>query len=111
VAATLLAYLMAMVLAISGALKLKSSNRLGLGIAPGSVLELVMALMLAAAPLMAWRVPTWFFACAIALVIGSSTHHAFLLGAARRRRKASEAKRLEFHVLHQMPGGLGDREE
>ena len=98
--ATLLAYLMAMVLAVSGALKLRSATRLGIGILPGPVLEMGTALVFAAAPLLAWRLPAWLFAGGIVLVVASSSRHALLLRTMRQHREASEARRLEAHVKY-----------
>jgi hypothetical protein len=108
VGATLLAYLMAMVLAISGALKLRSATRLGIGILPGPVLELFAALLLAAAPLMAWGLPAWLLVGGIVLLVASSTHHGLLLRAARRGREASEARRLEAHLKYPKSSDRGD---
>ena len=98
--ATLLAYLLAVVLAVSGALKLRAAARLGIGLLPGPLLEMIVAVAVAASPLMAWDLPIWLLVGAIVLLVASSTHHALLLRDVRRRRRASESVRLEAHVRY-----------
>jgi hypothetical protein len=97
---TFLAFLLASLLATSGVVKVRSGHRVGLGILPGTVLELVGALALAAMAASAEPLPGWTVAGALVLFLVSSAHHVSQVRVIRRRRKENEGGRLAAYVRY-----------
>jgi hypothetical protein len=97
---TLLAYLLAAMLAVSGALKARSGARLGIGLVPGALIELMAGVAVAAVPLMGRALPVWLIVAAVSLVIASSAHYGLVLRRIRQRREASEGGRLAAYVKY-----------
>ncbi len=88
----------AVLLVLSGAVKARASVRLGLGTPIFSLLELLVAVILAGLAMGATAgsaAGVWLAAAGVALLLGSSVHHAGVVRDRRRRREASEARRLE----------------
>lgn len=101
---TFLLFFTAGLVAASSVLKLRSTSRVGLGLRPLAILELVAALGLAAlglpgslsgSPLARWAVPV-----AILLLVVSSVDHALRLRAWRLARAESEGGRLAAYVKY-----------
>lgn len=99
-----LLFLAAAMLAVSGAMKLRATSRMGTGLAPLALLEMVVAVAiaflalpgpLAGTPILRWSVPA-----AVLLLVGSSVDHALRLREHRRRRAASEERRLRSFLQH-----------
>jgi len=92
-----------LLLLVSGAVKLRSGHRAGLGLQPLTLLELLSAGVLclgaaaglAAAPIAAVLVPM-----GTVLVVASSVHFWTRLSAHRRQREITEARRLETYVKY-----------
>ena len=91
-----------LMLAVSGALKIRGTSRFGLGVSPLALLELgaAVGLMFLALPgadragtLVRLSVP-----CAVVLLVVSSVDHARRLGAQRRHRADTEGSRLVRHI-------------
>ena len=91
-------------LAVSGVLKVRGSERSGLGLSPFALLELgaAVGLMFLALPgsdragmLVRWSVP-----CAVVLLVISSIDHGRRLGVQRRHREDTEGGRLVRHVRY-----------
>lgn len=101
---TFLLFITAALVAISGGLKLRSTSRVGLGLAPLAVLEMVAALGLAALVLPSrWSgttVERWSVPVAIVILIASSIDHAIRLRSHRRARAETEAGRLVNYVRY-----------
>ncbi len=97
---TALAFLMAALLALSGALKARSGLRVGIGILPGVLLELVVAIGFAAVPLVGRTPPLWVFVLGTALLVGSSLHYATVIRRLARSRESSEGGRLAAYVKY-----------
>jgi hypothetical protein len=100
VGVTLLSWLLAAMLAVSGALKARSGARLGIGVLPGAMAELLLGVGFAATPLFAVSLPVWAILFAVLLLLGSSIHYAVVLRRIRRRREESEAGRLAAYVRY-----------
>lgn len=101
---TFLLFVTAAMLALSGGLKLRSTSRIGLGLAPLALLEMLAAILLGAmilpnaltgTPIERWSVPG-----AILVLIGSSVDHWYRLRAYHRRRAESEGGRLASYVRY-----------
>lgn len=91
----------AILLALSGAVKARASVRLGLGTSVPSLLELFAAVLLAGmamGPGAGSGLGVWLAALAVALLVGSSLRHARVVKGRRLRREASEGRRLEAFV-------------
>jgi hypothetical protein len=97
---TLLAFLLAALLATSGAVKVRSGRRVGLDVLPGTALELIAALGLPGMAVSTGRLPGWLLVGSLLLFFASSTHHVRHLRAIRRRRDASEGGRLAAYVRY-----------
>lgn len=97
-----LATLTAILLFISGGLKLRSSRRVGLGIAPLPLIEIVVGLLVGMAGMAAaaagTTLPRWSLPVALLLLLVSTGHHATRLGEHRRRRAETEGGRLRTHL-------------
>lgn len=111
---TFLLFVTAGLVAISGGLKLRSTSRVGLGMSPLALLEMVAAVMLAAlilpGPLSGTAVVRWAVPAAVLLLVVSSVEHAMRLRAYRRTRAESEGGRLATYVkyLSELPDAHGD---
>jgi hypothetical protein len=105
---TLLAYLLAAMLAVSGALKARSGARLGIGLLPGALLELLAGVAIAALPLFGGRLPVWVVVGAVVVVVASSAHYALVLRRIRLRREDSEGGRLAAYVKYLSEPGRND---
>ena len=98
-----LLFLTSAMLLMSGAVKIRSTARAGLGQAPLSLLELLAALGMAIAALPgvgeALAAP-WAVLGSFALLLVSSTSHAFRIRAHHERRSETEAGRLANYVKY-----------
>jgi drug/metabolite transporter superfamily protein YnfA len=109
---SLLLLLTSAMLAVSGAVKLRSAARRGSGLSLLALGEMLVAVALAwlalpgvsGAPFTRWAVPG-----AVLLLLGSSAHHGLRLGAYRRRRAESEGGRLVNYVRYISGTGGGSR--
>jgi hypothetical protein len=99
-----LATITAILLVVSGGMKLRSSRRLGLGIGLMPVVELVFGLLIGMAGLAAavgsFPLPRWSIPVAVLLVLVSTGHHASRLSERRRSRAETEGGRLASHVRY-----------
>jgi O-antigen/teichoic acid export membrane protein len=103
---TLLVFLTCALLAVSGAVKLRATSRIGMRTSLLSVSEMAVALAFAGlafvsgaeAPYLAWSVPV-----GLLLFIVSSWRYALRFRDHGRRRVASEGARLEQHVRQSTP--------
>lgn len=111
---TFLLFVTAALVAVSGGLKLRSTSRVGLGVRPLALLEMVAAVVLATlilpSPLSGTVVVRWAVPAAILLLVLSSVDHAARLRAYRKARADSEGGRLATYVkylseLHHDDGG------
>ncbi len=88
----------AVLLALSGAVKARASARLGLGTPILSLMELLAALVVAGVavgPAAGSAVGAWLAASGVAFLVFSSVRHARLVRDRRLRREASEGRRLQ----------------
>jgi hypothetical protein len=100
---TVLLILTSAMLAVSGAVKLRTTSRVGLGLAPLALLEIAVAVLLTISAVpgapgarqVRWLVPT-----AVALLLTSSVQHGLRLGAYRSRRSETEGGRLASYVRY-----------
>lgn len=101
---SMLLFATAAMLAASGGIKLRTTSRSGLGLAPLALSEMAVAVALGAlalpGPLLGGVVVRWSVPAAVLLLIGSSIDHALRLRAYRRRRAESEERRLASFVKH-----------
>lgn len=97
---TLLAFFLASLLVTSSVVKMRSGQRIGLGVLPGTVLELLGALGVAVVGVTTGRLPGWAVAGALVLFLLSSAHHVGRVRAIRRRRQESEGGRLAAYVRY-----------
>lgn len=99
-----LLFVTAALVAASSLIKLRSTSRVGLGLRPLALLELLAGLALAVlvlpGPLSGTSVVRWAVPVAIGLVLVSSLDHAFRLRAYRRARADSEGGRLAAYVKY-----------
>lgn len=96
-----LLFSVAVLLVVSGAVKARAASRLGLGPPILALIELFVALMLAAVAVsgvLGGVLGPWLAMAGVALVLGSSVRHALAVRDQRRRREASEARRLESYL-------------
>lgn len=111
---TFLLFVTAALVAVSGGLKLRSTSRVGLGVRPLALLELLSALILAGlilpSPLSGSALVRWSVPVAILLLVVSSVDHALRLRAYHRSRAESEGGRLATYVkyLSELPGEEGN---
>ena len=99
-AMTFLAFLLAALLIASGVVKVRSGQRAGLGLLPGTLVELVGAVVLAGSAMATGRLPAWAVVAALGIFFASSLHHVGRLRAIRRRREESEGGRLAAYVKY-----------
>lgn len=97
---TFLAFLLAALLVTSSVVKIRSGQRVGLGLLPGTLLELAGALALAGGAVATGSLPGWAVALALVLFFASSVHHVGRLRDLRRRREESEGGRLAAYVKY-----------
>lgn len=101
---TFLLFVTAALVAVSGGLKLRSTNRVGLGFAPLALLEMVvamgLALMILPSPVTGTAVVRWSVPMAIVIVIVSSIDHFLRLRRYRKARADSEGGRLATYVRY-----------
>lgn len=101
---TFLLFVTAALVAVSGGLKLRSTNRVGLGFAPLALLEMAVAMGLALtilpSPLTGTTVERWSVPVAILIVIVSSIDHFVRLRRYRKARAESEGGRLATYVKY-----------
>jgi hypothetical protein len=97
---TFLAFLLAALLIASGVVKVRSGQRAGLGLLPGTLVELVGAVVLAGSAMATGRLPAWAVVAALGIFFASSLHHVGRLRAIRRRREESEGGRLAAYVKY-----------
>lgn len=100
---TVLLFLTAAMLAVSGAVKLKATARAGLGLAPLALLEMAAAVGLAILALPGMPAETlsrWSVPAAVLLLLGSSVSHAIRQRTHRRRRAETEGGRLANYLKH-----------
>lgn len=97
-----LATLTAILLFVSGGLKIRSSRRLGLGMGLMPLAEVVLGLVVGMAGMAATvggvSLPRWSIPIAVLLVLVSTGHHATRLSERRRRRAETEGGRLQTHL-------------
>lgn len=96
-----LLFSVAVLLVVSGAVKARSASRLGLGSPILALTELLVAVMLAAVAVsgaLGSVLGPWLAIGGVGLVLGSSVRHALAVRDQRRRREASEARRLESYL-------------
>lgn len=96
-----LLFSVAVLLVVSGAVKARSASRLGLGPPILALTELFVAVILAAVAVsgaFGAVLGPWLAMAGVALVLGSSVRHALAVRDKRRRRDASEARRLEVYL-------------
>jgi fatty acid desaturase len=96
-----LLFSVAVLLVVSGAVKARSASRLGLGPPVLALTELFAAVVLAAiavSGMLGAVLGPWLAMAGIALVLGSSVRHALAVRDRRRRREASEGRRLEAYL-------------
>lgn len=96
-----LLFSVAVLLVVSGAVKARSASRLGLGPPILALTELFVALALAGVAVsgaLGGVLGPWLAMAGVALVLGSSVRHALAVRHQRRRREASEARRLEAYL-------------
>jgi hypothetical protein len=100
----ILLFTTAAMLAVSGAVKLRATSRIGMGLAPLALLEMAVALALGflalPGPLSGSALLRWSVPLALLLLVGSSVDHAVRLRALRRRRTESEQRRLASFVKY-----------
>jgi len=105
----ILLFTAAALLAVSGALKLRSTARIGLGPAPLALAEMAAALGLAFLalpnPFFGTAFARWSVPAAILLLVGSSIDHAVRLRELRRRRAESEERRLATFIEYGLRSG------
>lgn len=110
---TFLLFVTAALVAVSGGLKIRSTARVGLGISPLALLEMVLAVGLAVmilpSPLSGSTLERWAVPLAIGVLVVSSVEHAFRLRAYRKARAESEGGRLATYVkyLSELPTDEG----
>lgn len=101
---SILLFITAAMLAVSGAVKLRATSRIGMGLAPLALLEMAMAVALGflalPGPLTGSALLRWSVPVALLLLVGSSVDHAMRLRAQRRRRAESEERRLASFVKY-----------
>ncbi len=101
---TFLLFVTAALVAVSAGLKLRSTARVGLGLAPLALLEMAMAVALGVlvlpSPLSGTAVERWSVPVAIVVLVVSSVDHAFRLRRYRRARAESEGGRLATYVRY-----------
>jgi hypothetical protein len=103
-----LLFSMALLMGVSGAVKARSSARLGLGSPVGALVELVAAVGLAFVAVSAGagtRIGPWLAVGGLILTLGSSVRHASRMREHRRRRDATEERRLEAYLRIRTSGG------
>lgn len=99
----LLLFLTSAMLAVSGAVKLRSTARRGSGpslLALGEIIVAAALAWLALPGVSGAALPRWVVPAAVLLLLGSSVHHGLRLGAYRRRRAESEGGRLVNYVRY-----------
>lgn len=100
----MLAALTAILLFVSGGMKLRSSRRLGLGIGPLPIAEVATGLLIGMAGMASavggFTLPRWSIPVAIVFVLVSTAHHATRLSERRQRRAETEGGRLASHVRY-----------
>lgn len=101
---TFLLFLTAALVALSAGLKLRSTSRVGLGLAPLAMLEMATAMGLAVlvlpSPLSGTAVERWAVPVAVAILVVASIDHALRLRAYRSARAESEGGRLATYVKY-----------
>ena len=102
-----LLFSVAVLLAVSGAVKARASARLGFGVPVLSLTELLMAVVAAALAVsgaVGSGAGPWVAVAGVALLVVSSVRHARAVRQQRRWREASEARRLETYLQMARPG-------
>lgn len=101
---TFLLFVTAAFVAVSAGLKLRSTARVGLGLAPLAIVEMVSAiglvLLVLPGPLSGTAVERWAVPVAIAILIVSSIDHAVRLRDYSKVRAESEGGRLATYVKY-----------
>lgn len=104
----------ALLLIVSGALKVRSGMRVGTGFSPFAAVELVLGLALLAAAftgdLAATLLPRWLIPSGVLLVFVSTAEHARRLRRRREARERTEAGRLEAYVQYLSTANEGEAE-
>lgn len=96
-----LLFSVAVLLVVSGAVKARAASRLGLGPPILALTELLLAVVLAGVAVsgaLGAVLGPWLAMAGLALMLGSSVRHALAVRDRRRRREASEARRLETYL-------------
>lgn len=91
----------ALLLLLSGGLKVRSGMRVGVGFSPLAAVEVVagLAFLVAAMPgLLQGGLPRWALPIGVVLVFGSTAEHMLRLRRRRRFREESEAGRLQAYL-------------
>jgi hypothetical protein len=105
---SLLSFLAALLLMTSGALKIRSGRRLGVGVSPLAALEVVAGVVLAALSVRnALGIdgpPRWAVPAGVLLVLISTAVHGQKLRAERLQRAESEGGRLVAYVKYLSAG-------
>ncbi|MDX1645919.1 MAG: hypothetical protein R3304_02150 [Longimicrobiales bacterium] len=112
---TFLLFLTAVLMAVSGGLKLRSTARVGQGSSILAIVEMLLALALALlifpGPLSGTPWAPWVVLFALVVIVVSSVEHAFRVRAYRRSRAESEGGRLATYVEHLSDADEDDGEE
>ena len=95
-----LAFLLGALLVTSSAVKVRSCQRVGLGLLPGTLLELVGGPAVAAGAMITGGLAGWAVAVSLGLFFVSSVSHVARLRALRLRREESEGGRLAAYVKY-----------
>ncbi len=97
-----LATLTAVLLFMSGGLKIRSARRVGLGIGLLPLAEVAVGLLVGLAGMAVAAsgatLPRWSLPVAILLLLGSTAHHGSRLAERRRQRAETEGGRLRTHL-------------
>jgi hypothetical protein len=105
---SLLSFLAAVLLVMSGALKIRSGRRFGVGFSPLAVVEIIagvaLAVLSARGALGAEGLPRWSVPAGVVLVLVSTTVHALKLRAERLQLAESEGGRLVAYVKYLSAG-------
>lgn len=105
-----LLFSMALLIGASGAVKARSSARLGVGVPIGVLAELFVGVGLAVVAVVAGTgaaIGPWLAVGGLILTLASSVRHATRMREHRRRRDATEGRRLEAYLRIRTPGGDG----
>lgn len=110
---TFAGFLVAVILATSALMKVRMDRRTGTGTSPATLLELVTAPIVAAAPMVAGTLPVNLVLLAFLVSITASVLQVRRYGAIRAQRESTEGGRLAAYVryLSATDGSQGNDEQ